>query len=658
MQKAWKALSRQRQDKIKKALGPLAFQGLLALTEQSNPQLFYSGLYRLGSHWEGQRQYALAKVLYSLLIQIPQAGTWGKRARERLDLLKGRGKLGDRLEMLGREFFHELMDPSLLIGMGVAQGVFRGVSRFALKRLGNLSLGSRGLAWTLGLSAEVPSFSLTVRGFRELQGLSQNWSREALGRDLFHTGLMLFSLKSMGALGTAAMGGMKGSAAFSNRFLRFSEKALPQAAMLTGILGANYLSTEFRLKGPSSPDKVLLESLTTLLHFNLIGSVFHQIWPQQASEVSNFDHSKKNSPRHRLQLVSPIGSNGRRLPPGIILMEDNSSTTPPSRSSRPTGTKPVRIPPSPLPSALEANSNPLQAQLNNIRGEMIRFYRNPEDPRHWTEAAQDWTRQMQELTEPLELEVHLRKPGESGQVALKNIFRELKRTELLLNYLEGLHRLGRLDLPPSDSPIVKSFLQNLIRTPAQLQRFMLGKGQPLGPLFATFKAQRGLNSIYLVASGQDFFGNLKRPPSSRELHQIQVQEADRISGVLFRMYFKRNFSPNGLGVIHQSALDFQRLLEFTREDLVLSSSPNPRAQEINPTLSDVRLIVQSLDTLKRGHSNSSSAPPLELVIHRLYKGPNRFLNFLNSGKESDLEGTAQAMAEAKQAFLEINPNKK
>ncbi len=252
---------------------------LAGLNGEGDLTLRQHGLIYLAREQEQENRPELAAGLYRSAIQIGGDPETGRRAEAALAALGGAGPWGLRFEAQLRNFSRQVTDPGLLASMGIAGAVFSAARAATLSGLlGSGSrawwahgLGAQAVAWGSALAIEAPAFTLSVRGFRTLQGESLDWSGGALTRDVLANGLTLFSLKAMGGLSARGLRGIRARPGLNPTWVGLSERALPQVGMFSGILGARYLETAWGLREAASPDVILSESLVTLLHFNVAG---------------------------------------------------------------------------------------------------------------------------------------------------------------------------------------------------------------------------------------------------------------------------------------------------------------------------------------------------------------------------------------------------
>ncbi|HEX5034307.1 MAG TPA: hypothetical protein VFW62_07505, partial [bacterium] len=278
---------------------------LESLSRERDPELFYEGLLSFASRQEGRDRFDLAGQIYGALggSEPPYAAV-AERARRRLDAILGRGAIGPRVEHLARGFFREAASPSTLIGMAGAQAVF-GIARTAfLSRLlaspssGFLTrgFGARALASSAAFALEAPSFVGFVRGANLAMGVEQDWSRQALSRELAGSFLTLGALKLGGAAGTSFHRRMLGPQAAG-----ISQTLFHQASMLGGILLGHGLETRLGIRDSVDGATSLTDALTLLLQFHVSGRLLNSAlgprWAAQQRELQILGERLGERPR-------------------------------------------------------------------------------------------------------------------------------------------------------------------------------------------------------------------------------------------------------------------------------------------------------------------------------------------------------------------------
>jgi len=271
---------------LERALGPTVLAELSNLAEEADPNLFQSELMSFASRQEVSGGVELAAELYQALGASPH-GTSGlhERAGQRLDAILGRGAIGLRSESLLRNLAQQACDPTALLAMGVAGAVFRATRLFTLSRLAaspagsflTRGLGARVISGMAGFAAEATVFPLSGRLASEALGRSQDWSGRALSRDLASSFLVLGGLRLAGAAGAGFYGRFGGSS-------ELARGAFTQASMFTGILGGHWLEAHFGLRPQVSGATALVDSLATLVQFNVGGRLSqHLLGPRVAA---------------------------------------------------------------------------------------------------------------------------------------------------------------------------------------------------------------------------------------------------------------------------------------------------------------------------------------------------------------------------------------
>jgi hypothetical protein len=170
--------------------------------------------------------------------------------------------MGSEAEGLTRSFLEQAFDPSLLAGMAAGGMAFQGMRRFSYLRAARRirsNAFSEVLGYLAGFTAEVPAFVAAHKGLHELMGRRVNWGLGAWEQDLLHTGILLGSLKGIGAIPLSL--GWKG----------YWGQGAAQLGMLGGTMGGKFMSA--KLEGHPNPPILenWIHSLAVLLQFNLGG---------------------------------------------------------------------------------------------------------------------------------------------------------------------------------------------------------------------------------------------------------------------------------------------------------------------------------------------------------------------------------------------------
>jgi hypothetical protein len=181
----------------------------------------------------------------------------------------GGGNFGTRAEVFLRRFVGYSTDPSALLAMGVAGGVFRVARLATLARLSaapssyfTRGIGLRAAAALGGLGAESLAFPLAARLGNAALGREQEWSLSAFGREWGAGLLTLGALRSSGAAMTfaAQRWAVQGPV---------STGLLAQSSMLGAIWFAQHLEGRIGWRREQGAGASFAEALGTLLHFNV-----------------------------------------------------------------------------------------------------------------------------------------------------------------------------------------------------------------------------------------------------------------------------------------------------------------------------------------------------------------------------------------------------
>ncbi len=283
------ALPAAERQALERRLGPAALSELLALAGESDARLFFESLLQFGARQEAANRLDLATVIYGL-VQSQAEGPLGQRAGQRLDAVLGRGAGGARTEFLLRRLAHEASEPTALFAMGAAGTAFRltrlaTLSRLAATPAGNFltrGFGARAAASLTGFAVEATVFPLAGRAANEALGRSQDWSAQALRRDIASSFLVLGGLKLSGWAAGAAFNRLHGINPLTGQaqrltgFAGFSQRVIPQAGMLGGILLGHGLEERLGLREHVDGATTMVDSLAMLLQFNVAGRLTHR----------------------------------------------------------------------------------------------------------------------------------------------------------------------------------------------------------------------------------------------------------------------------------------------------------------------------------------------------------------------------------------------
>lgn len=524
---AYSLLSSNDQEEIRKALGNNTLQEILSLSRETDRELFSEALLNFAQRQATRRQYPLAATAYAAVNFLNPNCEIGRRAQEHLAVLQGEGPLGLRLEHFGRELSSQAMDPSLLIGMGIGIGAFETFRLATYSRLLTSpsarfflgEFGSKAVSWGVGISAEVPAFTFAVRGIREALGHHQDWSREALWNDTKLNGITFFSLRSMGALGTAAIRRIQSSGANQTLFLRASERLIPQFSTFLGILGAHGLEIAWGLQKPTDPLNLLANSLATLVHVNVGGHLFHRVTGGRylaglRGLEAQWRGQRENGPPPSgqriptfLEILAQLAKNfsGRRFAfasegipnlrdPLVVWSQNNGGDSEPPQTSLP------QAAPAPVAARMPELDFEHHATLKGNLGQnevaFFHLFNRYSRSKNWAEDAYQILGQLRQSVEQLGKAITSHPEGLHLPRELVTIFAELDQISQLLHDIRGVGSNGSALAHHVPAHKIERFLRDIYRCPNILINF-LDNTAPIDPaLMTTQQAREALQAFY------------------------------------------------------------------------------------------------------------------------------------------------------------------
>ncbi len=296
------ALPLYRRSELAKRVGPAALAELTALASESDPDLFLQGILSLARRLQGAGDSALAAALPLGLRRSLQdhpewrgalsPAAWATLNRD-CDAVQGRGPVGPRVEFLLRHFAREVSHPATLASFAAGAGAFQSLRLLTLARLTAAPAGfatrawrARTLAALVGLGGETFALTLSHRSLREALGERQVWDAESIRRELLVNGITLGLMRGAGAASESAFRGLHGIPPGASRVARLSEFAaasrvlIPQTAMFGALLLAHRAESALGLRPGGDSATLLVDSLATLLHFNVGGRIFESLQPR------------------------------------------------------------------------------------------------------------------------------------------------------------------------------------------------------------------------------------------------------------------------------------------------------------------------------------------------------------------------------------------
>ncbi|MCC7344687.1 MAG: hypothetical protein IT573_07085 [Deltaproteobacteria bacterium] len=258
---------------------------LAALGRERDSALFWEGLLGFAQRQEAAGHLELAVHVYTAVVGTVRERPLQARAQARLDAVTGRGAGGARAEFLLRRLAHEASEPTALFAMGAAGAAFRltrlaTLSRLAATPAGNFltrGFGARAAASLTGFAVEATVFPFAGRLANEALGRSQDWSVQALRRDVASSFIVLGGLKLSGWAAGAAFQRVHGINPLTGQAQRLtgltglSQRLVPQAGMLGGIVLGHHVEERLGLREHVDGATTMVDSLAMLLQFNVAG---------------------------------------------------------------------------------------------------------------------------------------------------------------------------------------------------------------------------------------------------------------------------------------------------------------------------------------------------------------------------------------------------
>ncbi len=302
LDEAMEGLPLYRRSLLSRNLEAGTLSELQSLAGESDPEIFLSSLLSLGRRLRNEGREPVAAAVFQIASQsLDSMPNWRARlgaglvatARREWQTARGQGPLGARLEGLLRRLGRESTDPSMLIGFAAGAAAFQSFRFLSLARLTSApagfltrNWGARALAAVAGVGAETVAMSLSARGVREALGAGQAWDLHSLGRDFLSTGITLGLMRSSGFLAEGAFrrvhrleaAGM--TAATAPLLTRVSRGLFPQAAMFGALVASNRIEAGRGLRPRTDAATTLVDSLATLLQFNVGARLFHAVQPE------------------------------------------------------------------------------------------------------------------------------------------------------------------------------------------------------------------------------------------------------------------------------------------------------------------------------------------------------------------------------------------
>lgn len=300
--RALEALPLYRRSELAKRVERSALAEIVSLSTERDPLLFLQGALSLAGRLQGRGDPNFsASLVLALRRALEAQPDWRRElspaalellARE-CALYEGRAGIGPHAENLLRHFAREASHPATLASFAAGAGAFQSLRLLSLARLSAAPAAfatrawrARALASLAGLGGESLALTLTHRSLREALGERQDWGMVSLRRELLANGITLGLMRGTGAAAESAYRSLHGIAPGAVHASRLpgiagaSRTLIPQAAMFGGLLLAHRAETALGLRPAVAPGILLVDSLATLLHFNVGGRIFTSLQPR------------------------------------------------------------------------------------------------------------------------------------------------------------------------------------------------------------------------------------------------------------------------------------------------------------------------------------------------------------------------------------------
>jgi len=346
-----------RRSLLSRNLGSETLAELQSLARESDPEIFFASLLSLGHRLSNEGRESIAAAVFQVASQAlearPELRHWisaglAESIRKDGQTAQGNGPFGARIEGLLRRLARETTQPATLFGFAAGAAAFQTFRFLTLARLASApagfftrAWGARALATVAATGAETLAMSFSTRGIREALGERQAWDLRSMERDLLSTGITLSLLRGSGAFAESAfrrvynLEAMGTAAANLSGFARVSRSLFPQTAMLGALMASNRIEAELGLRPRTDGATMLVDSLATLLQFNVGARLFHAFQPASFAEWNQGMEMRSRGlsslppifpslfgPRLAMAGASPAGNLGPRPAPlGLTMME-------------------------------------------------------------------------------------------------------------------------------------------------------------------------------------------------------------------------------------------------------------------------------------------------------------------------------------------------
>ncbi len=333
---AFQSLGAEQRKAVLGGVGELRLSELLSLTQNSSGIAFWQEVLHFGRRLKLDHEMEKAAGVFSLLAGDTVPEEIRRQAARELDSVLGRGHGGMRAEVLLSGLAREASNYRTILPMVAGSVVGRTVGTAVWGRLLGTAeatwvtrgFGARFAAGTVGYLAEVPTFAFSARALNPSPGsVTDDLSRAALTigalRAFSWAGNQLF-LKAHGFNEFAVPTRLAGLS-------KFTQAALPQASIFTGLMAAHGLEEKLGLRPAVDGATTVTDTLAAMLSMG-VGShlgqralgprfaEFQQEIGTRAQFASRREVSSQVEPQYVLASAGRGLSGKKYLPPEIFTM--------------------------------------------------------------------------------------------------------------------------------------------------------------------------------------------------------------------------------------------------------------------------------------------------------------------------------------------------
>ncbi len=317
-------LTEAQKQALKQDMGESSILELVALASETDPLLFGQWIVQLGARLEEKDKFDWAIRFYSLAENIAMAAgalreaplqDISKNAQQRLDAIFGKGAFGPRAEFLLKRFSKEATSPATILPMLASSVVAGFVKTAALSRFAagaeawySRGFGARAISGLLAYGAEVPVFALSGRALRHFGEKTQD-IRDT--HDLASAAITLGLLKTFHFACHTAFQKIHrvnevGAISRLPSLAKFSQAAMNQGAMFSGLLTAHQLEARWGLRTHVDGATTLVDTLASMLSMSVGAHLGHKVLGRKFVDWNRELALRNQAPEQTLKLSREI----------------------------------------------------------------------------------------------------------------------------------------------------------------------------------------------------------------------------------------------------------------------------------------------------------------------------------------------------------------